>query len=119
MRIRDIARRAGRSLRQAKARTLLTSLAIAVGAFTITLALAAGEGGRQYAENLIQANADESSISVSPQQDEQVDGPREYSDEPSMSFGGGFSVKLISDNEIEEIRELEDVEAVTPYYSFD
>lgn len=120
MRVRDIVRRSGRSLRQAKARTLLTSLAIAVGAFTITLALAAGEGGRQYAENLVNANADERSISVSPAQNEQqTSGPREYSDEPSLSFGGGFSVKLISDSQLEEIRDIEGVESVTPYYSLD
>ena len=53
MRRIDIARRAGRNLRQAKGRTFLTSLAIAVGAFTLTLSLAAGEGARQYAENLL------------------------------------------------------------------
>lgn len=46
----DIIRRAGKNLRQAKGRTLLTSLAIAVGATTITLAMAAGAGGRDYAQ---------------------------------------------------------------------
>ena len=49
MKMIDIVRRAGRSLREAKLRTLLTSLAIAVGAFTVTMAMAAGEGTRQYA----------------------------------------------------------------------
>ena len=49
MKTRYIIRRAGRSLRHEKARTLLTSLAIAVGAFTLTLSIAAGEG-RQLAE---------------------------------------------------------------------
>ena len=46
----DIMRRAGNSLRQAKARTLLTSLAIGVGAFTVTLSLAAGTGTREYTD---------------------------------------------------------------------
>ena len=45
MKTTDIIRRAGRSLRQAKIRTILTSLAIGVGAFTLTLSLAAGAGG--------------------------------------------------------------------------
>ena len=45
MKTRDIIRRAGKSLRHAKVRTLLTSLAISVGAFTVTVALAAGAGG--------------------------------------------------------------------------
>ena len=56
MKLLDIIRRAGRSLREAKARTILTSLAIAVGAFTIVLSFAAGEGGRQYAKNIIDSN---------------------------------------------------------------
>lgn len=58
MRRLDILKRAGRNLRQAKGRTLLTSLAIAVGAFTLTLSLAAGEGARPYADNLLKNNID-------------------------------------------------------------
>lgn len=53
MKTLDIARRAGKNLRQAKLRTLLTALAISVGAFTISLALAAGEGGRQMVEGFV------------------------------------------------------------------
>jgi putative ABC transport system permease protein len=48
MRKRYIAARAAKSLKQSKARTLLTALAIAVGATTICLSLAAGNGGRDY-----------------------------------------------------------------------
>ncbi len=64
MKMIDIVRRAGRSLREAKLRTLLTSLAIAVGAFTVTMAMAAGEGTRQYAESLISSNVDEQLIMI-------------------------------------------------------
>lgn len=121
MKLRDITRRAGRSLRQAKARTLLTSLAIAVGAFTITLALAAGAGGRQYAEKLINANADEGAITVSQKQDNQNDPnkPKEYTDDPSLSFGGGFSVKLITQEDLDKIVAVRGVDTVTPQYSTD
>jgi putative ABC transport system permease protein len=44
----DIAKRSYRNLRQSRVRTILTALAIAVGATTICLALAAGNGGRDY-----------------------------------------------------------------------
>ena len=60
----DIMRRAGRNLRQAKGRTFLTSLAIAVGAFTVTASLAAGEGARQYADKIIKSNVDPQSVYV-------------------------------------------------------
>ena len=48
MRAIDILRRSGRNLSQAKGRTILTSLAIGVGAFTIALAMAAGNGGHDH-----------------------------------------------------------------------
>ena len=59
---RDIIRRAGRNLRQAKGRTILTSLAIGVGAFTIALAMAAGNGGRNYLDKQVSAAGDMQAI---------------------------------------------------------
>lgn len=58
MRRIDIIKRAGRNLRQSKGRTILTSLAISVGAFTIGLALMAGEGGRLYTNSIVDAAGD-------------------------------------------------------------
>ena len=92
MRLVDTIRRAGRSLSQAKARTLLTSLAIGVGAFTITLALAAGQGGRQYAADIVSSNTDVRELYVQPKDAHSTDPskPQEFVEGPSMSFGGGF-----------------------------
>ena len=59
---RDIIRRAGRNLRQAKGRTILTSLAIGVGVFTIALAMAAGNGGRNYLDKQVSAAGDMQAI---------------------------------------------------------
>ena len=98
MKMRDIVRRAGRSLRQAKARTLLTSLAIGVGAFTITLSLAAGAGGRQYTEDLVSANTDVRELQLSQKQENgfDVSKPQEYSDSSAtQSFGNGFRLFLL------------------------
>jgi putative ABC transport system permease protein len=119
MKIQDTIRRAGRSLRQAKARTLLTSLAIGVGAFTITLAFAAGEGGRQYAADIVSANTNERELYVQMKQDEAADptAPKEYSDDPTVQYGGGFSVKLLSQKDIEKLQSIASVEDVTPYYN--
>lgn len=70
MRTRDVLRRAGRNLRQAKGRTILTSLAIGVGAFTIALAMAAGNGGRAYTEEMVSTSGDAYSLTVYPKQPE-------------------------------------------------
>ncbi len=120
MRLIDTIRRAGRSLRQAKARTLLTSLAIGVGAFTITLALAAGEGGRQYASDIISSNTDVRELYVQPKVGEggmDPTRPQEYTEGPAMSFGGGFSQKMLSAQDIETLIKLDNVSQVTPIYN--
>lgn len=120
MRIIDVTRRAARSLRNAKARTILTSLAIGVGAFTITLALAAGEGGRQYAEDLISSNTDVKELYVQPKieaGDMDPTKPREYTEGPTMNYGGGFSQKMLSEKDIAALEDVDNVTQVTPVYN--
>ena len=120
MKIRDITIRAGRSLRHAKARTLLTSLAIGVGSLTIVLSLAAGAGGRAYVTDIVSKNTDVHELYVQPKQDEGFDisKPQKYSEEPTMNYGGGYSYKMLKQSDIDKISKVSGVESVTPYYSF-
>lgn len=113
MKISDVIRRAGRSLRQAKTRTILTSLAISVGAFTVTLALAAGAGGKAYTDNLIKNNGDARSLSVfaKVQMDGQ-DEPKEYGAETSNAREG-----LLVQNDVDKVKAVDGVESVTPMYN--
>ena len=120
MKLIDIVKRAGRSLREAKARTVLTSLAIAVGAFTIVLSFAAGEGGRQYAQNIISSNTNVNELYVQPKQDASAfdtSKPREYKEGPTISYGGGFSLDLLEQTDIDTLEALDNVELVTPIYN--
>jgi len=117
VKITDTIRRAGRSLRQAKARTLLTSLAIGVGAFTITLSLAGGQGGRDYTDAIVKANTDVKEISLTKKvpvttsiQEYSADGAG-----TTDAFGGSFPT--ISNNDIDDILKIDGVESVTPNYS--
>ncbi len=121
MKIIDSARRAGRSLRNAKGRTILTSLAIAVGAFTLTAALAAGTGARQYADKLISSNVDPQSVFVA--KDEQLfggggapgaGGLKEYS-ENATQFGGA-TFKALNQSDIRALEKIAGVEKVVPTY---
>lgn len=125
MRTIDILRRAGRSLRQAKTRTLLTSLAIGVGAFTITLSLAGGQGGRDYADAIVSANTDVRELVVTKEA-EDIDAIPEFQENgagqvPSGpgTTGGPFTrgLEFIVVDDLEEIAALENVETVTPNYS--
>jgi putative ABC transport system permease protein len=122
MKIRDTIRRAGRSLRQAKARTLLTSLAIGVGAFTITLSLAAGEGGRRYTDAIVQANTDVKELTVTKTPAENQEGPEKYSEgaasavaDPAVQLFGG--VDPLTQADIDKIKDVNHVIAVSPNYS--
>ncbi|MEI7759087.1 MAG: ABC transporter permease, partial [bacterium] len=60
----DIIKRALRNLLSAKARTILTALAIAVGTFALTLTLGASNGAQNYAQNIVKTNFDPSELLV-------------------------------------------------------
>lgn len=109
MKTRDIVARAGRSLRQAKVRTLLTSLAISVGAFTITLALAAGAGTQAYTQNLIKNNGDTQSLTVLPK-DDTSNKPKEY-DHAASAPG------TLDQADMKKIADITGIESVTPSYN--
>lgn len=119
MKTRDIAARAGKSLMQAKVRTLLTSLAIAVGAFTLTLALAAGEGSRQYADKIISSNVDPQMLMVAKDktlfgEGAATGGLKEYSE--NQTSYNGLSVKSLTESDIKKVADNPNVAKVIPAY---
>lgn len=122
MRTIDIIRRAARSLRNAKARTILTSLAIAVGAFTITVSLAAGEGARQYSEKLIGSNVNPQALFVVKDNELFSGGAqqtpiREYN--PNATTNDGVTVELLTQADIDKIAARDDIAYVIPVNSPD
>lgn len=118
MRTIDIMRRSGRNLRQAKMRTVLTALAIAVGGFTLTLTLAAATGARQYADNLIEANFDPNAVLVS--KDEAIfsgagdTSVREYDESLGAAFGAQF--QMLDRQDVDKIQAMDHVDDVLEGY---
>ena len=114
----DIMKRAARNLRQAKGRTLLTSLAIAVGAFTIATSLAAGEGARQYADTIIKSNVDPQSVFVTREQMNDAamisGGLREYSE--TSGELGGVSMQMLTADDLTTLKGIFGVHQVRPAY---
>ena len=126
MRTVDIIRRAGRSLREAKIRTLLTSLAIAVGAFTVTLSLAAGAGTRQYTDRLIRSNVDPQLLMVGKDKKlfntngmssspESQTGLQEYND--GQVSQRGISYETLSRHDLQKIAQIDGVDSMEPFVS--
>lgn len=118
MKRRDIIRRAGRSLKQAKIRTILTSLAIGVGALTLTFSLAAGEGARRYADTLISSNINANALAVAKDKNFFSGGTnteiKEY--DPSQGSFQGLTLNRLTEEDLAKIAEIKDVEKVTPVY---
>lgn len=119
MLLRDIFRRSGRSIKNAKGRTLLTAFAIAVGAFALTLTLAASNGATSFVNKIISDNFDPAELLVS--KDEAIFGggnsskPREYdANFTTITTNAGTSsqIKLLTDDDIAVIKKTEGVERV-------
>lgn len=117
MKIRDVVLRAGRSLKQAKARTLLTSLAIGVGAFTITLSLAAGVGGRAYTDQIVSSNTDAKELSVTKTAPKQQQGPQKYSSSASSFSNALVTTSALTQKDVDIIQKVADVVSVSPNYN--
>jgi len=116
----DIIHRAARSLRNAKARTVLTSLAIAVGAFTITVSLAAGEGARQYADNLINSNVNPQSLFIVKDKS-LFDGSTSQTSirvyDPDTATTQGLTIKQMTQEDIDTLTKRDDIKNVVATYS--
>lgn len=113
----DILHRARRSLSQAKTRTVLTSLAISVGAFTIALAMAAGNGGRAYLDNVVSGAGDMRTIQVQAKQEttaSETDTPRKVGEETKVEQNTWRSL-TVADRQ--KIAGVEGVEKVSPIFS--
>ncbi len=119
MYITDIIRRSGRSLRQAKARTILTALAIAVGTFALTLTLAASNGAQAFVDNIIADNFDPTELLVA--KDETLFGggdvskPQEYDEsfgDFASSAGAAVQIKRLTSKDVNKIKQVPGIESV-------
>ena len=127
MRRIDIIKRAGRNLRQSKGRTILTALAISVGAFTIGLAMMAGEGGRLYTNNIVDSAGDKKVITVykkAVSSSAEEEALPEYSDSKDKNKSSEVkdrsslrSKYSMGDEDLAKLSSIPHVEKVTPSYS--
>lgn len=121
MYILDILRRSGRSLLSAKARTILTAFAIAVGTFALTLTLGASNGAQRFANKIITDNFDPTELIVT--NDTSIFGrtdtskPQVY--DPSFSTvtrgdGAQSQIKTLNDKDLARLSSIKGVASVRP-----
>ncbi|MDR1447836.1 MAG: ABC transporter permease [Candidatus Ancillula sp.] len=131
MRRLDIVNRAVRNLKQARIRTILTSLAISIGAFTICLSFALGNGARDYVTKIVRERGVSDVITVFPYSDS-YNSPASYPPPSKIDENGheleptstshnadnsSSDVKFLTKEDGEKLKEIDGVENVEPTYS--
>ncbi len=123
MKITDIIRRSGRSLKSAKMRTFLTATAIAIGGFTLIITLAATNGARAYVSKILSENFDTAELYVYKDKsifgDDSKTTPKVYSDSGALGTVAGRAgttqtVTLLTPADIAKLKSEPFAETVTP-----
>lgn len=109
----------GNSLRSAS-RTALTSAAIVVGAFTLTLTTGVGAGVNDYIDTTVGSFGARNVLTVT-HTPEGGDGPQRYDADTTLTTstdpaapGAGGTVEAVTEDELTAIGEVEGVESVEP-----
>lgn len=122
----DLIKRAGRGLKSAKLRTLLTALAISVGGFTLALTLAASNGVRNYTDELVENNFDPAELTAARDPEITSTGggpsgaPQEYDPaigDVQFGDGGSVQIKQVTQADIEILEQYEQIEQVRPFFT--
>ena len=122
MRRIDIIKRAGRNLRHARMRTILTVLAISVGGFAITVSLMAGEGARQYIDRIIANNINPKGLIITKDKKLVAGGVttgaasdlREYNPNATSYYGQDY--ESVTQADIDKLRQNKQIKDVEPLY---
>ena len=117
MKTLDIIKRSAGNLRQAKGRTLLTSIAIAIGAFAIITSLALGNGARDYMSSLIGTNINERTVQINKQKfSSQINfGSGSSLKEYKENYDDVYKIEFLSKDDIDKIKKVDVVKKVSPY----
>lgn len=120
MKLHDVVVRSYEGLLNARLRTFLTTLAIGVGAFSMTLGFALYVGGGGYADKILTANIDAHSLWVMKKEDSKASEnyPGHYSDKPTIWFNRE-AVTPIDQNDLDKIAQVKGVNHVDPSFLID
>lgn len=115
----DLIRQANRNLWTSKIRTGLTVAAIFIGAFILVLTLSVGEGVKSFVNTQTEGFTSENTLEVTKQNGNFAeltgfgDTPPEYKEQ-----SGEFGIELLSQENINDLAEIDGIEQVVPEYQF-
>lgn len=121
MKLMDIIRDANGNLLRSKLRSLLTIIAIFIGAMTLTITNGIGAGVSQYIDEQLGNLGAEDVLIVQPSMEDPFgSGPKKYEEgsASSSAYGGlGPMIPLLQDEDIKKIASVEGVVSAEPYLS--
>lgn len=122
MRWRDVVDSAVASTVRGRIRTVLTVLAVFIGAFALTLTSGMGTGVDRYIDDTVAALGDADTLYVQRSQPllelSAGSGPQPYEpDSAQISTGFGVSFMGLSDEDVETVGNIDGVTAVAPVYN--
>lgn len=114
MKLGDMIRSASANLWRNKGRTILTIIAIFIGAFTISMTTAIKIGVNDYIDKQVGAVGGEDQLFIMPKQDTAADksGPAEYNPDKQAS---SFQADLLSKKDVEKLKKEKQLKEVKPY----
>lgn len=118
----DIIRDANANLLRSKSRTLLTIIAIFIGAMTLTITNGIGAGVSNYIDKQLGNLGAKDVLIIQPRLDDNpfAGGPKKYDAEKvsgSAYAGMGPKIPLLQDSDLERIKNTEGIAEVTPFLS--
>jgi len=119
MKLIDIIRDANNNLFRSKARTILTIIAIFIGAMTLTITNGIGEGVSKYIDKQLGNLGAEDVIVVQPKMEDAFStGPKKYdADRVSTDAGYGIAMPLLQDKDITDVASVRGVMSAEPLLS--
>ena len=107
MKTLDIIKTANSNLRRSKARTLLTIIAIFIGAFTLTLTNGIGAGINTYIDQQLGNLGAEDMLIIQAKSDDNplASGPKKYEEDKATTNVGGFPMAVLNERDIEAIKQ--------------
>ena len=111
----DILKTSAVNLWRNKGRTILTIIAISIGAFTVALTSSVNTGVNSYIDKQLAVFGSSNSLEVQAKQETSIltDEPQEYKESDSNQTSS--TMKMISDSDIEKIRKVKGVKSSEGY----
>ena len=122
MKFSDTIKKSARSLGQAKLRTFLTAMAIAIGALTINLAMAASNGANNYIDTVVKSNFNPNELIVYKEKPKlggiERNGPQKYNENEARA-GGQSSVVQLTAKDIKKLKSRDDITGVRYFFQLE